>query len=209
MDTASDRQRLAVVVDGTERLLVNGSDVGATYVAYVTLGSIWDYPREGDVTTTSAPCFVVRDIPAGHGVVIEEVDPFEPGHLSFTVVRAEWADGQIDVGLDGDPPRRLPQTATSVAGRAERDVVKVDVVPGRVSRGLLDSGVNTPYAVRAPAPTCLSCVHVVDAVATEQGHRCGHRAHSPHDPEGTWPVPDQWYSCPLHQPRDQTSAPAP
>ena len=204
MESESASQRLVVAINGESRLLVNTSGVDVVHVAYKTVGWIWDFPGEGDFTSTDAPCFVVEGIPAGHGVVIEEVDPFEPGHALFTLVRAEWSDGRLDIGREGDPPSRIqsgypPDFLDGLAEDAvplvERDVSKVDVIPGKVHRGALDSGVN-PYA-GVPLETCATCRY---AVAEGETLRCRHVAHTSGANEGSaWVVPGPPYSCPLHQ----------
>ena len=153
--------RLAVVTAGADVLLRNLSAVDALRVVYATSASLWGFPGPDDVTTTSRVTFEVLDLPAGHDVLIETVDPFEEGHVSYTLVEAEWADGHSD----GEGHRTLPQTTDPDPGglgrlsavaaalqsghpvppppvgppRVVREVRRTGSTPGRVRRGLLAS----------------------------------------------------------------------
>ena len=158
--------RLAVVTSGSEILLRNTSDVDLRRVVYATLASIWGFPGPDDVTTTDTVSLEVLDLPAGHDVLLETVDPNEEGHVSYTLVEAEWADGYHDA----EARRMLPQTADPRPGglsrlstiaaaiqsgrdvppppsgppRVVREVRRVGVTPGSVRRGLLASRPTDP-----------------------------------------------------------------
>lgn len=231
-DTAPDAApeaapaRLQIVRAGPVRLLRNLSDVEATVVSFTSRASIWGFPGPDDVTNSDAPCMEVRGIPARTDVVIEAVDPYEDGHLSFSLVRAEWADGRRDLGLQGDPPRALPVatevepggvqrleaiTAALHAGlpvpdapapppRAERAVRKIDSVPGRVRYGMF-AGAPDDAASTPPEPlACVSCRHLLSMIGVGQGLRCTHPAHNPDPDARPWTIPGRWYTCPVYQP---------
>ena len=227
-------QRLRIVKTDTHRLLRNASEVDATFVALVSKASYWHMPGEDDVTTSSAPCVAVRDLPAGHDVVLETVDPYEESRLTFTLIRAEWADGRLDVGLAGDPPRNIPLADEIETGerswltvvseallagqpmpdrpspppRVERELYRLGTVPGHVSHGLLNPEQSPPEASERATRTCLTCTHAVRAVALGCGVRCTHPAHNPHgreDQADLWTVPGRWYRCPLYEPQLDSS----
>ena len=153
--------RLAVFTAGSDVLLRNTSAVDALRVVYATSASLWGFPGPDDVTTTDTVSYEVLDLPAGHDVLLETVDPAEDGHVSYTLVEAEWADGYSDDeghrGLsqttDPDPGGlgRLSAVAAALQSghpvppppvgppRVVREVRRTGSTPGRVRRGLLAS----------------------------------------------------------------------
>jgi hypothetical protein len=123
------QRHLHMEISGGERRLTNTSPHDIRRLVHSSFTMHFDIPEDGDATVSRRPYYEYTGLPSGASVTLEEIDPYEDGHLTHCIHEVEWSDGLVEEGGVLQSMQRFLIELAVAGSDDERREVKESAVP--------------------------------------------------------------------------------